>query len=237
MTIEEIKFGKDEWEELMFNISIVPPGGDILKMYFSDKKRFEDFHLPIQVNISDRKNKKIVEVNKNEAIKYVMVLYDRNSKYNVTKDPLKMREYAAVCAGWEPDKKTGRFPEYAEVIMRGHSVTVNRMAIRYVRLYYNFEYTTLVNDLISWYKLSYDINGEIFTKNDDDKDRATALNHMQKRKETLEKAIANNMKALLSNDNNPYLKQDLFRMAEDDGDGIVLSPERMAIRGKENVNG
>lgn len=138
-----------------------------------------------------------------------------------------MRKNAAIIAGWKPDKE-GYFPKEVEIIMRGESAIVNCMAIRYARIYYNMEYTSLVSDLIAWYKLTYDINSDIVVKDGNDDAKQRALKLMQDRKKFLENNISALMKKILSDDNNPYLKADLFRMVDDDADDIVLSPERMA---------
>jgi hypothetical protein len=223
--ITDISFDKRDYEELMYNLSLVPPGKDILS-FFAPLNAMPEFAAPI---IVDGKT-----IDKNQVIKYVVILYDRNSKYNVCKDALKMRENAAVCAGWLPDKKTGYFPDYADKIMRGLVPSVNRMIIRYARIYYSIEYTSVVSDLIAWSKVTDDLTGEIKVKDDNDDAKQRALKIMQERKYNLEKNIAVTLKKILSEDNNPYLKKELFRMLEDDADGIVLSPEKMAGVG---VNG
>lgn len=218
MIIDDIHFEKKDWEYLMYDLSKVAPGKDILSFY-APLAQMPEFAVPV---IIDGKT-----MDKNEVIRYIMVLYDRNSKYNVCKDSLKMRECAAIVAGWKPDKKTGRFPKEAEKIMRGMIPSVNKMAIRYCRIYHNFEYTGLVSDLIAWYKLCYDMNGEVNGK--DDASIQMALKNMNARKEALEKNIAAKQKTILSVDQNPFMKEELFIMLEDDADDIVLSPERMAI--------
>ena len=192
-------FSEKEFTRMMFNVLEVPPQKHIVN-HFAKLKKVREFSRPL------------ARLNKNKVIRYIMFLYDKNSPFREKfQDVLKRKVEAARGAGWETGEG-GVFTNDVEEVLRGHNITINEMAVAFIRLHRNFKYSYLVGLEESFYRMLLEImTGE--------------MSNVQKMKST-QAELEDIILELTNEDNNPGMRDTLLRYVEQAR--LNLRPEDIA---------
>ena len=185
---------------MMYNPARVPEGESVLK-YYKDLGKIRSFKLDPGEGI-----------NNNLLMKYILLMYDKNSPYRKKySDALKRKIEIAHDVGFT-DIGGGIFEPPVEDFLKGRNRIVNTKIVEYVRLHRNFKYAFLVSIETSYYTMMIDVMGGATKQVSDMKSIQTELE--------------DTLLEILNQDNNPYLKEEILRYMEDER--LQLRPEDIA---------
>jgi len=144
-----------EFSRLRIPVHTVDRGQDILHK-FKELAQFEEFS---QYPNGDRNN----------VIRYVVYAYDPESPFvkNSTLDLIKRREAAAESAGFERNKKTGKFADSTYSIINMESEPVNNMVLCYLKVIHNYTWVQITTDEQLFWEYTKLLNQPL--SNDDEK--------------------------------------------------------------------
>lgn len=197
-------FAENEFKDMMFDVSIVQPPKHVITAY-PRLRKIKEFKT------------KFTRLNKDKVIRYIMLLYDKNTPFRIKFNDVLIRKVeAAKGAGWEIVEQ-GLFQEDVEKLLRGENKQVNKMIVAFVRLHRNFKYSYLIALEETFYRfLNESIEGEI--KN---------LAQMKSTQAELEELITE----LLNEDKNPNVREESLRYVEESR--LNLRPEDVARIAKQ----
>lgn len=213
------EFTARDYAHLRYNVMGLPQGTDIVKS-FPDFDASNEFHERLSID-------------KNCAIKYMCLIYDPESpvQKKIT-DPIAARQTAAILAGFRMDTK-GRFTEDVEEMMKCMNTGFNTMLIRYLRFFNNDAYTLIVTTRQALYNKQEMIlnggGGEKKSPIEVEKIKGELINQS----DALYSLINKYSKELLQGDKNPFLKEHLFALIDEEQ--IPLRPEQQASRRTKTV--
>lgn len=216
-------YGKQDFERMMFNVMDVPEKKDVLEV-FPELKSFIEFTAVIEYEDEI--------IDKNKILKYVFLLYDHNSPLKQHDNLIKRKIVAAQIAGFKTDKD-GYFEPAVDLAMRGLLPEVNRMIIRFCRIYGSAIYSALITVTEAYYyklQLTLSPSSEHKTKSEIEIEKIKGQLWLQSKEMMLD--INQLTKDLLNEDNSPYLKKDLFCVIERESQDLLLTPEKIAKHGK-----
>jgi len=197
-------FAESEFKDMMFDVSVVQPPKHVITAY-PRLRKIKEFKT------------KFTRLSKDKVIRYIMLLYDKNTPFRIKFNDVLIRKIeAAKGAGWEIVDQ-GLFDEDVEKLLRGENKQVNRMIVAFVRLHRNFKYSYLIALEETFYRFLLEtIQGE-----------AKNLGQMKSTQKELEEEVTE----LLNQDKNPYVKEELLRYVEESR--LNLRPEDIARIAKQ----
>lgn len=214
------EFTSRDYDHLRYNVMGV--GEADLVTHFNDFNSNEEFKVELGVN-------------KNHAIKYMVLVYDPESPIpkKIT-DPILQRQTAGILAGFTLDDR-GRFTKAVEDVMKCMNPAFNTMLLRYLRLFNNDAFTLIVTTRQALYNkqemiLSGD-GGEKKSPVEIEKIKGELINQS----DVLYKLLKEYTKELLQGDKNPFLKEHLFALIDEESTRIPLRPEQQAKRRTKEV--
>jgi hypothetical protein len=186
---------------MRFDPTKLPEGSDILKFY-KDLAKVKEFRLNPGEGIDN-----------NKVMQYIMCMYDAHSPYRTKfTDVLKRKiEVAHDCQFSVQDD--GTFESATEDFLKGKNDVVNRKIVQYVMLHKSYKYSYQVSIESAYFDLMVSIQKEADTK---------SLSKLAELRDELEE----NLMDLLSQDNNPFVRDTMLRYLEDDR--LQLRPEDIA---------
>jgi len=194
------QFHTKEYALMMYDVSRVPDGTDVLK-FFKDLGKIRVFREDPGPAIDN-----------NKVMQYILLMYDINSPYRKKfSDPAKRKIEIAHDVQF-PMGEGGVFESAIEDLLKGKNKIVNKKIVEYVRLHRNFKYSYLVSVEASYYSLLLDILGGD-TRN------------IMKAKE-LQGELESNLLEILNQDNNKFVKDEMLRYMETER--LELRPEDIA---------
>lgn len=200
-------FHPREFAQLMFDVSKVPDGADILK-YFKELNRHKEFKKDPGKGLDN-----------NKVMAWVILVYDKNSPYRKKFNDILKRKVEAANDVEFPTIEGGAFESPVEDFLKGHNEDVNKKIVEYVRLHRSFKYSYLVTIESGYYAMMLNIiSGD--TKE---------VKKMKEVQEELEDALLE----ILNEDNNPYLRDTILRYIEDER--LNLRPEDIAQKARDGV--
>lgn len=126
--------GKEGFDRLRIPVHTVEMGQDIVDK-IKELQQYEEFS-------------RYPHKDRNYAIRYVVYAYDPESPFvkNGTYDLPKRKEAAADGAGFERNKKTGRFSDDVYEMMDFKNEEVNKMIFCYLRILNNYTWVQITTD-------------------------------------------------------------------------------------------
>lgn len=201
------EFSASDFNGLTVNVYQAPKGRDLLKV-FPELKLHKSFTKLMTDGL-----------NKNDVIRYVIYVYDKESPYRKKyKDISRRKIYCALEAGFQLNENK-EFDNVVEAMMDGRDERVNDMIVEYVKMHYDVKYSYVVMMEAIYYN-----NLKKAVSDDGKMGKITELTAVQSE---LEKA----QKELLAQDNNRGLMKSLY--GKIDNDRLDLSPEDIARKIKE----
>jgi len=197
-----LSFHQKEYSQMRYDPTKVPEGSDILKFY-KDLSKVKEFRL----NPGEGLDNTMV-------MQYVMCMYDAHSPYRTKfTDVLKRKiEVAHDCKFKMQDN--GTFESVVEDFLVGKNDVVNKKVVQYVTLHKSYKYAFQISIEAAYFDLMVSIQkGEADSK---------TLTKLAELRDELE----NNLMELLSQDNNPYVKDMMLQYLEDER--LQLRPEDIA---------
>lgn len=180
----------------------VPDGESVLKFY-KDLGKVKEFKLDPGEGIDN-----------NKVLLFIMCMYDKSSPYRKKySDPLKRKIEIAHDVEFA-DTGGGIFESPVEDFLKGKNRVVNKKIVEYVRLHRNFKYAFLVSIEASYYNIMLDIMG--------------GSTSQIKEARSIQVELEETLMAILNQDNNPHLRDEILRYMEDDR--LELRPEDIAIK-------
>ena len=196
------QFTSIEFRGMLYGPHKVPEGESVFKI-FPELKKYSIF-----------KQSPGPELNNDLVMLYIFCMYDKSNPYRGKyTDVLKRKVEIAHDVGFKMDEK-GVFLEPVEDMLKGKNKIVNRKIVEFVRIHRSFKYTYLVTIESSYYNVMLEVmEGE--TK------RIPDLRNIQKE-------LEDTMADLLTEDDNPYIKDAILRYVEEER--LQLRPEDIALK-------
>ena len=196
------QFNEKEFSSMMYNPARVPEGDNILKFY-KDLNKVREFRLDPGEGLDN-----------NKIMIFIMCMYDKSSPYRKKySDPLKRKIEIAHDIEF-PDIGGGIFESPVEDFLKGNNKIVNKKVVEYVRLRRNFKYAFLVSIEASYYNIMLDIMG--------------GSTNQIKEARSIQIELEETLMAILNQDNNPHLRDEILRYMEDER--LELRPEDIAVK-------
>jgi hypothetical protein len=144
-----------EFSRLRIPVHTVEKGQDIVHK-FKELEHFPEFSL-------------YPHADRNNVIRYVVYAYDPESPFvkNSTLDLIKRRETAAEHAGFERNKKTGKFTDSTYQIINMEVEAVNNMIFCYLKVIHNYTWVQITTDEQLFWEYTKLLNQPLV--NDDEK--------------------------------------------------------------------
>ena len=105
------QFTSEDFKDLMFNVYEVPKRNLVLNT-FPELKKYPEFIADLGA----------LKRHRNKVVRYVILCYDKNSPMHRTTDLIKRKVNSALIAGFEADKKSGRFETDVDRMLKVESV-------------------------------------------------------------------------------------------------------------------
>lgn len=217
----KIGYSAEDFQQMMFNVMAVD----------KDKNVYDAF--PVLASYPEFLM--LTGMDHNKLLKYIFLLYDRKTPLKAIDDLLKRKLEAAQMAGFEVDK-SGYFAENVDRMMKGFNSDANKMIIRVVRMQHDVTFATMVTGYESLYqKLELTLSAAADAKKSEvevENLKGKLWEQAKKMRDDLNMMSAD----LLNDDNNPYLRKDLFCTIDRESQELLLTPERMSQRGKASIH-
>lgn len=196
-------FIERDFNKLIVNVRSVPKERSLLRA-FPELAKHREFKVQFE------------KLNKDNVIRYVVYMYDRNTPFRRKfPDILKRKIEAAKEAGFKISEG-GMFEEEVETLLRGKDNKVNDMVCAYARIHKNFKYSFFITMEEIFYSLMRSIvDGDL-------------KNIAELKKTQLE--LDETMNELLTDDKNPFLIERFLRYIEKER--LALRPEDIARKHK-----
>lgn len=218
-------YSKTDFSQMMFDITTVTGKKNVLDV-FSSLKIYPDFTQIIVDKDGD-------VIDKNALLKYIFLVYDRESPVVKQNDNLIKRKLEAAQMAGFPTESEGFFAPGVDAAMKGLNSAVNAMIIRFCRMHSGALYSALVTvNEAYYYKLQLTLTPSEEHKTKSEIELEKIKGDLWRQALVMMKDIAELTKDLLAQDNSPYLKKDLFCLIDKETLELNLTPERIAIRGK-----
>lgn len=205
---------------MLFNVMEMPKTVAILS-HFDALSDYPEFHAELE---------SILDPDRTKIIKYIVLMYDRNSPLKRIEDITERKIKGALLAGFRP-KKVGRkkyFKRVIDDILKGYNHTVNRMIVRYCRIQGNMKYTLVVAGQEDFYQSIGDLMSR--SKESGASESAARQKMFSEAEKNLNKLEQLRLE-LLNEDNNLLLKQELYQVIEEeDRRRLRISPESRLIK-------
>jgi hypothetical protein len=209
-------FSNEEFSTMLFNVMNIPSGKTITEVY-PELAKYPEFG-------------NYTGMEPETLLRYVFLMYDRHTPLKKVDDIISRKIQAAQIAGFEPNEK-GYFDRLVDDMMRGFNADVNKMIIRALRLQHDITFSTMVTGNEALYQkqeliLSAADEGEKKSPVEIEKIKGELWKQAKAMRDDLDKLAL----ICLNNDNNPYLKKDLFCVIDRESQQLNLTPERVAQR-------
>ena len=196
------QFTDIEFRGMMYNPAKVPDGASVFEIY-PELKKYKIF-----------KKSPGPEMDNNLVMLYLFCMYDKSTPYRSKfTDVLKRKIEIAHDVGFEMDEK-GIFTDPVEDMLKGNNKIVNNKVVEFVRIQRSFKYTYLVTIEASYYNVMLEVM-EGATK------RIPDLRNIQEE-------LEDTMVQLLSEDDNPYIRDAVLRYMEEER--LQLRPEDISMK-------
>lgn len=212
---------------MMFDVTEIEEGQHVLQV-FPALQTFPEFKEQFE-EIADE------QIDHDMLLKYIFLLYDHESPLRQHDNLIKRKLEAAQIAGFQVDEK-GFFEPEVDAAMKGFNKNVNAMIIRFCRMQGSSTYSALVTvNEAYYYKLQLVLSAPSDHKNKSEIELERVKGQLWQQSKEMMVDIAQLTKDLLNEDNSPYLKKDLFCVIDKESQELLLTPEKMAQRGKVEV--
>jgi hypothetical protein len=219
---EQYVFSAGDYRTMKFNV-MANKDQDLL-IAFPELTRYNSF-LDIKQTYPDIYNK---------IIKYICLCYDRESPaYKEIPDIFKRKSWCGMASGFLYNNDSTLFEEPYYDIMNGKVQEVNMAIIDFSSLFNSPEYMLITTAYESFYAKTMVLNKQVTMEGKDvlagEKIRGELYNQLR--------SINNDIRTLTDlylNDRNPYLREDLYRIVQEDvRKRLMLTPELRAKWRKE----
>lgn len=205
----------EDFAYMQFNVMLVPKDRNIMDS-FPLLKQYDEFNCPAG------------DVDKNSLLRYICLLYDRKTPLLKNDNLVKRKIEAAEMAGFTWNEE-GVLPGPVDRVMKGRSQAANNMIIRIARIQGNTKFAALVTGTEAYYTKLTSILNSSAAENKGEAETEKIKGDLWKQAKEMEKDLSSLAFELLNEDNNPYLKEDLFSKVDSEASQmLMLSPEKIA---------
>lgn len=216
-------YSKHDFDLMMYNVMEIPDGTSVIDA-FPEFKIYNEFSDTLELEEQG--------VDVDLLMRYIILLYDHHSPLKQHANLIKRKLEAAQMAGFETNSE-GYFEEVVDAAMKGLNPLVNKMIIRFCRMQGSSIYSALVtvNEAYN-YKLQLTLSAPGDHKNKSEIELEKIKGQLWDQAKAMLVDIERLTRDLISEDNSPYLRKDLFCVIDRDGQELMLTPEKIAARGK-----
>lgn len=208
-------FKSQDFKDMLYPVHTLKRDVDIFKS-FPKLKDFEEFGVTLSPTIPITK-----------IFKYIVYAYDQRSPFFTQIEDLRERKILSIKeAGFEPTHQKG-FNDSVRMVLNCEHKKVNAMIIRYCR-FQGKEFTNLVSSQEAFYQSNLQLLSNIQSKDDD-------ANKVAQEKAKLDELLSKHAERLnekarkfLSQETAEGLHEDLWKLAEDEAEAIMITPEDYA---------
>ena len=129
-----IKITNESFKQCWLDLSLIPPTGDVLKVFGDKLRPYEEFRNYEGKFGTDKLTNTMV-------MRFIVCMYDPNSPFESITDYHKRKLMSAEFAGFDIGN-TGIFAEYAQMLMQGKMPIANAMIICYCLIVHSPDYAT-----------------------------------------------------------------------------------------------
>ncbi len=211
-----MEFNADDFKKIQYNVYALPANKTCLKTW-PELNRFPEYTTP-----------SLSGIDKDFALRYVLLLYDKKTPLLNEKNLIKRKETAVEMAGFKR-QKDGKFDENVQAIMRGENKFINRMAIRCCRGQ-GMKFSLFTAGIEAYYENIYQITNN--DKEDDAKDskeKSELFEKSNKMAEHLEKLAEE-----VFNDDLDLIEE-AAEVAEEESGRIASYPEWISNKKSEHA--
>lgn len=220
MNIEE--FSKEDFIKLAFPIHLMEEGELVLEKFPRLKNVFK--------NIIIMDGDKVVDIDINKVIKYIIFVYDKGSPLLTKFESLVTRKVTgAALAGFD---HTNEFEKEVELMMKCKLSSINNMIIGYCRLMRSRLFSLIVASNESFHNTLQELMNYKVSKEDVLGDNKQKMDLVERAKKTFDN-IDSWSSELLSKDTNTDLQDTLYTIVDESD--LQLSPEENS-RGDEETD-
>lgn len=212
---QEYVFSPQDYKFMRFNV-MNPDRKTPLLEQFHDLARFQSF-LDLNKQFGEETNK---------IIRYICLCYDKQSPaMNQISDITKRKNWSGMAAGFSFDDDTGVFKKFYYNILNGGSEIVNTCIINLLSLENNPDWSLLQMTYESFYRKSIQMG----LVSEEDPLKAEKLRGDLYKQLLDQSKIMKELAASYLNDINPFLREDMYRVINEDvRNRLNLTPERRA---------
>ena len=208
-------FKSQDFKDILYPVHTTTKGVDILSL-FPKLNEYPEFNAILPTPLPLEK-----------VFKYIVYAYDQKSPFFTQIDELRERKIlAAQEAGFTSHHKKG-FSHYVVKMLNCENSKVNKMIIRYCR-FQGKEFTNLVASQEAFYQINLQLISNIISDDDDaikfSQDKARLDELATKHAERLN----DKARSFLSQETAQGLHDELWKLAEDEAENIMLTPEDYA---------
>ena len=177
-------------------------------------------------------NSEAVQLNLEEAFRYIVYMYDMNSPFRGIDDLVKRKITAAKYAGFIPSYKDGKmvFSSTVKSFLNCEDSSFNKMVVRYCRMQRSRKWSLLIAAEVSYHNCLL----QLMEMDQDEEAKDT-----EKKQKILKEAQQTEMmleqmeKDMLNGDENAHLNNSLYDYIEEEAErDIMITPEQYAIAHK-----
>lgn len=155
MPLKDYRFSDKDYSKMLINVHALGDTADVYKHFeatLSAHEIFKPWYIEEQGGTAAERQEKYrkanlakfksIDISNNQAIRFIAYFYDPDSPFKQIAEYKERKIVCAEKAKFKLDEK-GNFTEPYQKILNGQNVTVNLMAIHYLRFFRNTTYTTL----------------------------------------------------------------------------------------------
>lgn len=217
----------EDFQAMTYNVMAVPLDENILD-HFPSLKMFKEFEPTF---LEDE------GIDHNSVLRYIFLMYQKRTPLMKIDDLIERKLEAARMAGL-PFDENGMPHPYIDQMLKGQLFIISEMIIRLVRMQGNLKFASLMIGTEAFYKkhqailADVDMDGINKSETDIEKVKGELWKQALQMQEQLDRLALE----LLNEDNNPYLKEDLFCIVDREQSKLSMpTPERIAAYGKEAI--
>jgi hypothetical protein len=212
---ELLKHKVADFDDMMFNV--MKSSTSAVLTQFPALAEYEEFTANLGGMARYRSN----------IIRYIVLMYDRNSPFMQMEDIHEKKIKCALLAKFKAEKKNNgihkHFDPAVDKMIKGYNETVNRMVIRYCRMQGSTRFTMIMASRDTFYDLAYRV---LKRKADDDgkegSEKVKLISSMNKSIDEIDEMAVN----LFQGDYSSKLIEDLYVVIEEgDIKSIRITPE------------
>lgn len=201
------EYKTSDFKGIMREIFDIPEGKSILQN--TKKLNYPEFKVSL-LNYN---------LDKDKVIRYITCVYDKNSPFRIDYLDVPYRKImACLYVGFEMDEFS-KFEDNVTQMMLCENQLINKMIVRYGRVFKDKEYSYLIALEDEFYRLLEGMHAG-------DKTNTNKIKEVKNE-------IHNSTKLLLEDDNSKFLREELYSFLE--ADELELRPEHIATKIKDGV--